>query len=55
MTATQEQKSRAKEILGKAKGKVYVNAGGEYFTREDLAALSVKNKKDDYALAYENR
>ena len=52
---TKEQKDKAKKILGKSKGKVYVNESGEFFTREDLAALSVKNNKEKYAVAYESK
>jgi hypothetical protein len=52
---TNEQKAKAKEILGKSKGKIFVNEDGEFFTSENLAALSVENKKDKYALAFENK
>ena len=52
---TKEQKAKAKELLKGAKGKIFVNVKGEFFTTENLASLSVKNKKDDYALAYENK
>ena len=55
MTPTKEQKDKAKEILGKSKGNIYVNESGEFFTSQNLAALSAKNNKEKYALAYENK
>jgi hypothetical protein len=55
MQATKEQKEKGKELLAGKKGAIYVNKQGEFFTHENLAALSVKNKKEDYAIAYENK
>ncbi len=55
MTVTKEQKEKAQKILGKSKGVIYVNNKGEFFTTENLAAVSVENKKDNYALACENK
>ena len=52
---TKEQKAQAKELLGKGKGQIFVNEKGEFFSSENRAALSVGNKKDGYALAFESK
>jgi hypothetical protein len=49
MQATKAIKEKAVEIAEKQKlDAIWVNKGGEFFTSENLASLSVKGKKEDF-------
>lgn len=50
MQVTKVIKEKAAEVANAQKASVlWVNKNGEFFTTENMAALSVKGKKEEYA------